>query len=59
MKSLRKMQRSYAGESAGLEIETMLNRLDHDPGELMLRSDLSAVRGRRALQAMMDKERTG
>jgi vanillate O-demethylase monooxygenase subunit len=44
---------------ATVEIETMLNRLDHDPGELMLRSDLSAVRGRRALQAMMDKERTG
>jgi phenylpropionate dioxygenase-like ring-hydroxylating dioxygenase large terminal subunit len=38
------------------EIEAMLETLDYTPTELMLKSDASAVRGRRALQAMMDRE---
>lgn len=38
------------------EIEEMIETLDYTPSELMLKSDASAVRGRRALQAMMDRE---
>ncbi|MEP7312597.1 MAG: aromatic ring-hydroxylating dioxygenase subunit alpha [Pseudomonadota bacterium] len=41
---------------ATVEIEAMLSRIGSAPQELMLRSDASAVRGRRALQAMMDRE---
>lgn len=41
---------------ATVEIENMLARIDHIPTELMLKSDTSAVMGRRALQAMMDRE---
>lgn len=42
---------------ATTEIETILATLDYAPDELMLKSDTSAVLGRRALQAMMDAER--
>ena len=42
---------------ATVEIEKMLVNLGHSPAELMLRSDTGAVRARRLLQAMMDKER--
>jgi vanillate O-demethylase monooxygenase subunit len=42
---------------ATVEIETMLTRIGYFPNELMLKSDASAVRGRRALQAMMDREK--
>lgn len=38
------------------EIETMLTRLDREPSELMLKSDTTAVLGRRALDAMMEAE---
>jgi len=41
---------------ASKEIETMLDRIGYEPNELMLKSDGTAVRGRRALQAMMDRE---
>jgi len=41
---------------ASKEIETMLNSIGYEPKELMLKSDGTAVRGRRALQAMMDRE---
>ena len=40
------------------EIETMLSRLDREPNELMLKSDTTAVKGRRALDAMMEAETT-
>lgn len=39
------------------EIEEMLTTLGFEPDELMLKSDFTAVQGRRKLQAMMDKER--
>jgi vanillate O-demethylase monooxygenase subunit len=42
---------------ATVEIEKMLNAIGRSPQELMLKSDMSAVRGRRALQVMMDKEK--
>jgi len=38
------------------EIEKMITALDEVPPELMLKSDATAVQGRRILQAMMDKE---
>lgn len=38
------------------EIEKMIKRLGTLPPELMLKSDATAVRGRRMLQAMMDAE---
>lgn len=38
------------------EIEKIISTLDDVPPELMLRSDQTAVMGRRALQAMMDRE---
>ncbi|MBO9576246.1 MAG: Rieske 2Fe-2S domain-containing protein [Sphingobium sp.] len=38
------------------EIEKIVNTLDTVPHELMLKSDKTAVMGRRALQAMMDRE---
>lgn len=38
------------------EIEEMLTTLGYEPTELMLRSDVTAVQGRRKLQAMMDAE---
>lgn len=41
------------------EIEEILSTLDYLPDELMLKSDASAVQGRRKLQAMMDLEMTG
>lgn len=40
-------------------IEKMLQLLGHSPKELMLKTDTGAVRARRLLQAMMDKERPG
>jgi len=43
---------------ATVEIEKMLSSIGHFPNELMLKSDASAVMGRRALQAMMDREAT-
>ena len=43
---------------ATVEIETLLSSLDHAPNELMLKSDTTAVQARRALQAMMEKERS-
>lgn len=39
------------------EIEKIVSTLDDVPPELMLKSDQTAVMGRRALQAMMDRER--
>ena len=39
------------------EIEKIVSTLDAVPPELMLKSDQTAVLGRRALQAMMDRER--
>lgn len=39
------------------EIEKIISTLDELPPELMLRSDTTAVQGRRILQAMMDKEK--
>jgi vanillate O-demethylase monooxygenase subunit len=39
------------------EIEKIISTLDDLPPELMLRSDTTAVQGRRILQAMMDKEK--
>jgi vanillate O-demethylase monooxygenase subunit len=39
------------------EIEKIISTLDELPPELMLKSDQTAVQGRRILQAMMDKER--
>jgi vanillate O-demethylase monooxygenase subunit len=41
------------------EIEEMLTTLGYYPDELMLKSDVGAVQGRRKLQAMMDREREG
>lgn len=41
---------------ATVEIERMVSRLDEIPQELMLRSDSTAVQGRRIVQAMMDRE---
>ncbi|MEP7243675.1 MAG: aromatic ring-hydroxylating dioxygenase subunit alpha [Gammaproteobacteria bacterium] len=41
---------------ATVEIEKMLTSIGYEPKELMLKSDMSAVRGRRVLQAMMDRE---
>jgi uncharacterized protein with von Willebrand factor type A (vWA) domain len=41
---------------ATAEIESMLTNLGYVPSELMLRSDSTAALGRRALEAMMDKE---
>jgi vanillate O-demethylase monooxygenase subunit len=38
------------------EIEKMLAVTGENPGELLLKSDTNAVRGRRMLQAMMDNE---
>ncbi|MBO9581201.1 MAG: Rieske 2Fe-2S domain-containing protein [Sphingobium sp.] len=38
------------------EIEKIISTLDDVPPELMLKSDQTAVMGRRALQAMMDRE---
>ncbi|MBO9670128.1 MAG: Rieske 2Fe-2S domain-containing protein [Sphingobium sp.] len=38
------------------EIEKIVNTLDTIPPELMLKSDQTAVMGRRVLQAMMDRE---
>ena len=43
---------------ASEEIEKMLKLVGH-PSELMLKSDRNAVMGRRALQAMMDAEKSG
>ena len=50
--------RSVVAEDAfaTAEIENMLSTLDYMPDELMLRSDTTAVLGRRALEAMMDRE---
>lgn len=42
---------------ATVEIERMLQTIGYTPSELMLKSDTTAVRGRRALQAMMDREK--
>ena len=42
---------------ATVEIETIISNLDELPPELMLKSDATAVMGRRALQAMMDREK--
>ncbi len=39
------------------EIEKIISTIDELPPELMLRSDITAVQGRRILQAMMDKEK--
>jgi vanillate O-demethylase monooxygenase subunit len=38
------------------EIEEMLTTIGYFPNELMIKSDVGAVQGRRALQAMMDRE---
>lgn len=38
------------------EIERIVSQLDEVPAELMIRSDTTAVQGRRILQAMMDAE---
>lgn len=40
------------------EIEKMVSMLDGIPPELMLKSDATAVQGRRILQAMMDAEKS-
>ncbi|WP_253950786.1 hypothetical protein [Novosphingobium sp. SG751A] len=42
---------------ATVEIEKIISTLDELPPELMLKSDGTAVLGRRALQRMMDAER--
>lgn len=42
---------------ATAEIEKIISTLDEIPPELMLKSDGTAVLGRRALQRMMDAER--
>jgi len=39
------------------EIEKIVSALDELPPELMLKSDVTAVQGRRILQAMMDREK--
>ncbi|BAK65197.1 putative iron-sulfur protein [Sphingobium sp. SYK-6] len=39
------------------EIEKIISTMDALPPELMLKSDVTAVQGRRILQAMMDRER--
>jgi len=39
------------------EIEKIITTLDEVPPELMLKSDTTAVQGRRILQAMMDREK--
>lgn len=39
------------------EIEKIIQTMDELPPELMLRSDVTAVQGRRILQAMMDREK--
>ena len=39
------------------EIERIVSTIDELPAELMLRSDTTAVQGRRILQAIMDAER--
>lgn len=39
------------------EIEKIISTMDSVPPELMLKSDQTAVQGRRILQAMMDRER--
>lgn len=44
---------------ASEEIEKMLRLLGHSPKELMIKTDLGAVEGRRMLQAMMDAEADG
>jgi vanillate O-demethylase monooxygenase subunit len=44
---------------ATVEIEKILSTLDEVPQELLLKSDATAVRGRRILQAMMDAEGQG
>ncbi|MEN9704145.1 MAG: hypothetical protein RLZZ393_24, partial [Pseudomonadota bacterium] len=41
---------------ATVEIEKIVGTVENLPPELMLRSDTTAVLGRRVLQAMMDKE---
>jgi vanillate O-demethylase monooxygenase subunit len=41
---------------ATVEIERIVSQIDEIPPELMLRSDATAVQGRRILQAMMDRE---
>lgn len=41
---------------ATAEIEKIIQTMDHLPPELMLKSDATAVIGRRAMQAMMDRE---
>jgi vanillate O-demethylase monooxygenase subunit len=45
--------------AAAVAIERMITRLDEVPGEYLLRNDTHAVRGRRILQAMMDREAGG
>ena len=42
--------------AAAEEVERMLAKLDGPPSDLLLRADKNAVRGRRALQRMMDAE---
>ena len=42
---------------ATVEIEKIIRTVDELPPELMLKSDGTAVLGRRALQKMMDAER--
>ena len=44
---------------ATIEIEKIIRTVDELPPELMLKSDGTAVLGRRALQKMMDAERAG
>ena len=44
---------------ATVEIEKMIQTIDHLPQELMLKSDATAVLGRRKLQQMMDAEKEG
>ena len=39
------------------QIEKIISTMDELPPELMLKSDVTAVQGRRILQAMMDKEK--
>jgi len=41
------------------EIEKIISTMDSLPPELMLKSDVTAVQGRRILQAMMDREKAG
>jgi len=55
---LEEYLRSVVAEDAfaTAEIENMLTNLGYVPNELMLRSDTTAVLGRRALEAMMEKE---